>query len=239
MEVLAVVMAKANSTRLPNKNLLKLGDKTLVEHAILAAQKSELITKVAVSTDSDRIGEIAKKTGAVFLRRPDSLCTEFSDIKDAAKFSLECSESKFGKRYDYVVTLQAATPIRPFGAIDALILEMKRNKANGGLSMVRRSPWIWTEDKSFSTWFDHESYPRSQDIKRVHFEEINCIQVCSRRACKAGKRWDFPLSIVEIPQWAGIDIDTAEDYESAKDLWPLIRKNMSKEQNMKTNTFFN
>ena len=44
--ILAVIPAKAESSRLPNKNLLRINGKSLVEHAVEYARASEKIDEI-------------------------------------------------------------------------------------------------------------------------------------------------------------------------------------------------
>lgn len=247
--VLGVIMAKGESTRLPGKNLLELGGKSLVELAIEAAQSSEFIDKVVVSSDDEEIGNVAKSLDTKWLRRPRDLCKNDSDISEAALHALHASEDKMGA-IDYVVSLQAAVPVRPAGAVDALLREVAKSGAKGGVSMIKRTHWTWEVDKGafwksgpqggrspFRAFSNDGKYPRSQDIRYSCYEEINSIMVTRRDVCLRGRRWGTPLSIVELPWWAAIDIDEDRDYKEALEAWPFIEAMMRKEANLPTRTF--
>jgi CMP-N-acetylneuraminic acid synthetase len=213
LKVLAVIVARSGSKRITDKNMKILSGKTLIDWAICAAKESKMITDIVISTDSDRYGEYAERKGIKHIKRPDELSQDDSDIAYAAKHALEESGD-----YNYVVTLQAAVPLRPTGAIDALLTEMIRTRARGGLSMVPRSPWIWfVKDNLSSTWWNRDKYPRTQTINWSHYEEVNAIQIARSEVVKNGDRWDFPLSIVELPPWCSVDIDTHEDLKAANE----------------------
>jgi CMP-N-acetylneuraminic acid synthetase len=66
---IAVIPARANSQRLPQKNLRRLGGKPLVQWAIEAAQASELFRDIYVSSDDAAIKKIAKAMGVDVLHR--------------------------------------------------------------------------------------------------------------------------------------------------------------------------
>ena len=57
MKILVVVPAKFDSGRLKNKNMLKIGGKTLIELAVEYANQSNNIGQILVSTDSSEISE--------------------------------------------------------------------------------------------------------------------------------------------------------------------------------------
>ena len=54
MKNLAIIQARVSSTRLPNKVMLKLEDKTVLEHVIYRVKRSKLVTDVTVATSSNK-----------------------------------------------------------------------------------------------------------------------------------------------------------------------------------------
>jgi CMP-N-acetylneuraminic acid synthetase len=222
LKVQAVIVARGGSKRIPNKNMKCLAGMPLIRWAIDAAIDSELIDTICISTDSDEYGEYAESQGVKYIKRPGCLSGDESDISEATQHAYD-GES------DYVVTLQAAVPLRPLGAIDSLLGEVISKGSNGGLSMIRRSPWIWHVDGDrSSTWWNESAYPRSQTINWGYFEEVNAIQVASAGVVKMGERWGYPMSIVELPSWCSVDIDNEKDLEDANEyvgaILPLYHK---------------
>lgn len=63
-KLLIIIPAKKNSSRVKNKNLRKIGNKSLLELKIQTCLKSKL-GDVFVSTDSPEIAKISKKNGAI------------------------------------------------------------------------------------------------------------------------------------------------------------------------------
>ena len=61
INVLAIIPAKTDSTRLKKKNLRVIGGKTLVEHSIDYALSSELVKDIIVTTESDEVIGIVNK----------------------------------------------------------------------------------------------------------------------------------------------------------------------------------
>ena len=60
----ALVPARAGSTRVPGKNVATLAGHPLIAYSIAAARASGLFTTVLVSTDSEEIAAIARRYGA-------------------------------------------------------------------------------------------------------------------------------------------------------------------------------
>ena len=71
--IVAVIPAKGSSRRLPNKNMLDLIGKPLINYTVDYALCSNLIEAVYVSTDSDEISLHAKSMGVQVIRRDESL----------------------------------------------------------------------------------------------------------------------------------------------------------------------
>lgn len=62
--ILAVIPARLQSTRLPNKPLLKIGDKTMLERVWERARMARLVHQVVIATDSLEIFRAAQAFGA-------------------------------------------------------------------------------------------------------------------------------------------------------------------------------
>ena len=75
-KILAIITARKGSKRIRNKNLIKFGDRKLIEWTFLSA-KSKLIDKTYISTNDDRIIKLAKKYEiASLFKRPEHLSTD-------------------------------------------------------------------------------------------------------------------------------------------------------------------
>lgn len=221
MKVLAVIPARAGSTRLPDKNILSLDgtNRTLVD---LAAECAHAITPhVMVSTD---YGRSFMPEGAIYRQRPDHLCGPAVDLCDVTKDALQAAEDEAGSHFDIVVTLQPATPLRSPTLLREMLDTMVRGRCRGAITMAKCVPWTWRINggNAYNSWFPGP-YPRSQDVKYHDLQEINCAQMATRDVVLSGKRWDLPLLITELPHWAVLDIDTPADLEECRRLWPALK----------------
>ena len=55
MNIVAIIPAKGNSKGLKDKNLRKVGQKSLLERSIIELKKSKFIDDIFVSSESDKI----------------------------------------------------------------------------------------------------------------------------------------------------------------------------------------
>ena len=63
--IIALICARGGSKGIKNKNLLKIGKKSLLRISIEQAKKIKAIKKIFVSTDSKKIAREAAKYGAI------------------------------------------------------------------------------------------------------------------------------------------------------------------------------
>ena len=66
-KILGVVVARLNSKRLKNKNILRYKKKMLIEHTFESAKKSKFIDNIILSSESEKIINLAKKLATMFL----------------------------------------------------------------------------------------------------------------------------------------------------------------------------
>jgi CMP-N-acetylneuraminic acid synthetase len=74
----AIIIARGGSSRLPNKNLQRFNNRTLVGHKVWQLKQCALIDEVVVGSDSEAILAAAQVEGALTLRRADEFCDEKS-----------------------------------------------------------------------------------------------------------------------------------------------------------------
>ena len=73
-KIVAIIPARAGSKRVINKNIRKLGGKSLVERAMELASSIDIIDKVVLSSDGDLILKEAQKFPSVLaLKRPEEI----------------------------------------------------------------------------------------------------------------------------------------------------------------------
>jgi CMP-N-acetylneuraminic acid synthetase len=79
----SIIFGREGSKSIKNKNLLNVNGKKIMEYPLMAIKKSKIADEMYVSTDSDRIFEVAKKYGCKLIARPENLCSDSSLLLDA------------------------------------------------------------------------------------------------------------------------------------------------------------
>ncbi len=74
--ITALIPVKANSSRLPEKNILPFGDSNLLLHKIGQLKQVKQITDIIVSSDSDEMLDMAAGAGVTAQKRPEQYANE-------------------------------------------------------------------------------------------------------------------------------------------------------------------
>lgn len=122
MEILALIPARGGSKSIHMKNIVQFCGKPLVAYSIEIAKKSRYISRVIVSTDSDRIRQVSLSFGAeVPFLRPDALAGD--DITDWPVFHHALQQLRQAENYnpDIIVHLRPTTPLRKAEKVDEAI----------------------------------------------------------------------------------------------------------------------
>ena len=131
---IGVVLARKNSQRLKNKNLLKIGKYALTEYPLIALYKSKLISYSILSSDSLKILRLGKKYSNCLTQfRPKKYSGNRSSSIDALKYIIKKNQIS---SKDYIVLLEPTSPLTNFKDVDKAILKLKKSKYHDSLVSV-------------------------------------------------------------------------------------------------------
>ena len=112
MKILALIVARGGSKRLPGKNIRLLAGKPLIVWSIDVAKNIPEICDILVSTDDPAIASVCKEAGAyVPWLRPAELATDTASSVDVALHALDWYEAERGA-VDGILLLQPTSPFR-------------------------------------------------------------------------------------------------------------------------------
>ena len=111
MKPLVIIPARGGSKGIPGKNSKLLGGKPLIQYTIEAALEAFPAERIVVSTDDEKIREIAESCGiSVPTLRPDHLATDTASSYEVILHCIE--ENKDHLDFDVIVLLQPTSPFR-------------------------------------------------------------------------------------------------------------------------------
>jgi CMP-N-acetylneuraminic acid synthetase len=142
--ILCIIPARCGSKGIIDKNIIDVCGKPLIAYSIESAlklQSENLIAKVIVSTDCEKIASVAKEYGAdIPFLRPDELSHDKSKSIDFMIHALAYFDN-IGEKYDTVLLLQPTSPIRSFYLLKQAI-DTFNNSNNDSLISCYKEEYI-------------------------------------------------------------------------------------------------
>jgi|TARA_B100000686_G_C16775642_1_gene968270 CMP-N,N'-diacetyllegionaminic acid synthase len=237
---LGIIPARAGSKGIPNKNLMKVGSKTLIEHAIYAGQNSELLDDLVITSDHPDILATGTAFGVNVRKRPGYMATDESPVveclQDAVSFMEQLKGNGF--QYDNIILLQVTSPIRTGTDIDNVITIMDEQSEIEGVVSVcasgvnHPSHQYYLDDNLNKTisllkpYQSTEEKERRQDVQDTYTR--SGALYTARRRCLM----DESTMIVDIkasyimPKKYWCNIDDPDDLDVARIIVPAWEKNL-------------
>lgn len=136
-KVLGIIPARGGSKGIPNKNLIKIGDYSLLERALFTAMGSNVLSKIIVSSDSKKIIDKANSYGnfAPFTR-PSLLATDNAKSLPVIQHALKWSEKTEKRVYDLVALIEPPCVFRLNTHIDDAVEIAIEKNASSVMSLV-------------------------------------------------------------------------------------------------------
>lgn len=203
MNVLAVIPARENSKRIPNKTLRLVNNHPLIYYVIKNALESKYISRIIVTTNSKEIEILCNQLGVECLIRDPELCTDDTTL-DAVVYDVvrrcEC---------DYVVTLQPTSPLLKVDSLDRAIEKMMADKLDTLISVVNypRLRWIKDETGIVPTYKERVN---SQYL-RPHYQETGAFIISKKNVTTELTRIGEKVDLFEVSKEEAITIDTFQD----------------------------
>ncbi len=116
---LGIITARGGSKGIKDKNIVPLNGRPLIHYSIDAAKGCDCIDDLVLSTDSQKIADIAERAGlSCEGLRPDYLSTDAAKSADVLKYEIELYQNKTNQKIDTVILLQPTAPLRCAEDID-------------------------------------------------------------------------------------------------------------------------
>jgi len=125
----SLIPARSKSKTIKNKNLLKINNKSLIEHAIESSIRNKYISKTFFSSDSKKYLRIAKKAGCknLILREPRYSRDKTNDL-DMFKDFIKYLDKSYEYLPEFIIHLRPTTPLRKNSILNKGIFEFLKIK---------------------------------------------------------------------------------------------------------------
>ena len=219
--VIAIIPARAGSKRIPGKNIKLFAGRPIIHYSIEAAQKAGCFDKVIVSTDSEKIAQVAKDVGAeVPFIRPAELSDDYTDTQDVLVHALGwLEEHDYKTEYlcciyptapfllpEYIlkgykiITEKRVSSVFPVTTFPYPIFRALRINETGNLEMI---------------WPKYENF-RSQDLTEAYHDAGQFYWLQCDTFLKKRRIFSPDAMPVLLPRYLVQDIDALEDWETAE-----------------------
>ncbi len=219
--MLCIIPARGGSKGIPDKNIIDINGYPLIFYTIkpaLEAQTEGLIDKVIVSTDSQKIADIANKLGAeIPFLRPENISGDKAKSVDLIKHALDFYNSQ-NKKYKNVILLQPTSPLRDFNDLKNCI-NLYNNSQNDSLITAYEEEYI-NDLVMYKVGLDgktseplnnkHNKVIRRQDHGSTYVRN-GCIYISDSELINNGYViGEKPLMYI-MPKSKSINLDSMED----------------------------
>jgi N-acylneuraminate cytidylyltransferase len=143
LKVLCIIPARGGSKGLPGKNIKEIAGKPLVAHTIEQAVASKIVQRIIVSTDDEKIAQIARQYGAEVIIRPEEISGDDASSEAALMHTVNYLSSTEGYTPNLIVFLQCTSPLREDNDIDTAISTLMDSNADSLLSVSPSHRFMW------------------------------------------------------------------------------------------------
>lgn len=211
MKTIAFIPVRGGSKSIPLKNIKPFCGKPLVCWNIEALEGCDLIDKIIVATDSNKIEETVlaqsyKKT-KIYRRSAKNAC----DTASTESVMLEYINYARLPQEDIFMLVQATSPLTETQHFTEALGIYLKGQYDSMLTCVRNYRFFWNEDGT-SKNYDYMNRPRRQNFKGELMENgafyINTVS----NILKSGNRLSGKIGIYEMPEYTATEIDEPDDW---------------------------
>jgi CMP-N,N'-diacetyllegionaminic acid synthase len=218
VEIVGVITARGGSKSIPGKNIKLFAGKPLIAWTIEVALQCRDLSRVIVSTDDDKIAEIAKQWGAeVPFIRPAELSEDDSSHISVILHAIDRLKEE-GSFPDYIMLLQPTSPFRTVEDLSRAIQLARDTDATAVVSVneTDRHPFLCKrilEDGTLTDFMESNiAYLRRQDLPTAY--ALNGAIYLNKRKSLLKEQTFSPKDAVAyiMPEERSMDIDTEWDW---------------------------
>jgi CMP-N,N'-diacetyllegionaminic acid synthase len=228
-KIVAVVSARAGSKGIPNKNIKLLNGKPLILYSLKSLLKVKEIDRVVLSSDSEKILNIAKKFSKKIqlMKRPKNLAVDKTPLTSVVKYTA-IELAKNGYEADFILQIAPTCPFIKINTVKHIIKLLKKgNECVVTLKKIEHEhPYrakILNEKnfefKSFIRNINVEKFISRQDLPTLYCTS-GAIYARSFQLLKKFSEKDFnlgtkPIGVV-VDDIEAVNIDRHIDFDFAE-----------------------
>jgi CMP-N,N'-diacetyllegionaminic acid synthase len=210
----AIIPARAGSKGIPAKNLAPVCGHPLIALSIRQALTARGVDSVWVSSDGEDILSVAEKYGAKRIVRPAELSSDTATSESAWLHAVDAIEAQ-GHKIDWVVGMQATSPVREASDISAALALVASDGLDSLLTVVEIEDFfMWRRGESGapeSVNYDYKTRKRRQAIEKRYLENGSFYVFRPRLLRSASNRLGGHIGMHVMDKHKMFQIDNAGD----------------------------
>lgn len=225
---IAIITARGGSKRIPHKNRKEFCGKPIIEYSIEAAKQAGIFDTVMVSTDDNKIAEIAKNTGAeVPFMRSAETSNDYATTADVLMEVLEKYKER-GIRYENACCIYPTAPFVTGNKLRQAMEMLVNEKKESVIPVVPFSfpplrGMVINDGKLEYKWQEY-AMKRSQDLEEIYHDcgQFYVFRVESfekEKKLVTDNTAGMIISELEVQ-----DIDNETDWELAEMKYRLLKE---------------
>ena len=220
MKKIAIITARGGSKRIPYKNIKDFLGKPILAYSIEAAIASNEFDEIMVSTDDEKIAEIAKQYGAkVPFYRSEKTSGDFATTNDVLLEVIDEYEKR-GLKFDMGVCIYPTAPFVTGEKIKSAVRTLEESDADTLIPVVQFSypPKRSMVIRDGKLIFAHPEYidSRSQDLESEYHDvgQFYCFKIEAYKNNKKLMLGNILPMVVDETEVQ--DIDNESDWKIAE-----------------------
>jgi YrbI family 3-deoxy-D-manno-octulosonate 8-phosphate phosphatase len=222
-KITAVIPVRKGSTRCKNKNIRNFGDTNLLKLKIETLKKVKGIDRILVSSNCDKMLEIAKDMGVDIHKRGEQYCTN----QNPGQFFCNLASTINTK---ILMHVPVTTPLINVHQYDKILIKWNEIKLNHDSlnATTKIKEFIWHNKKAVN--YDRNNPPPSQDLPDFSYLNFGCNIISKKSVLKLNNIVGKCPYLFEIDPISGLDIDENSDFIKAELLYKnnIINENICK-----------
>ena len=220
MSNIAIIPARGGSKRLSEKNILDFQGRPIIQWTLEAAYVADIFEKIIVSSDHERIKEIAKKNRAEVHTRDHDLSSDEARVVDVCLSVLD-EEEHNGREYDIVYCLYPTAALRTSDDIIKLSEIMKSEQYDFAMAVTNydvppHQALIKNDDASLHAMWPELVNKREDEIGQIVVDNGSTYAARVEKFRKYRTFYGPKLGGHLMPKIRSVDINTVDDFELAK-----------------------
>ena len=214
---IAFIPARCGSKSIPLKNIKYFLGKPLIEWCIVAAQESQYVDEIIVSTDCNEIRDCINSMPysklVVFDRDPSNATDEASTESAMLDYinRSNCSDDML------FILIQASSPWIQASDLNAAIRQIDTGEIDSLLSVVENHSFLW-DSKGHSINYDYANRKRRQDMDKQYQENGSFYINRVGDIRKTNNRLSGKIGYHQMHKFSAFEIDEPADWSLAESL---------------------